>query len=131
MALKLNDPMRSVMVNALAGTFGTAMLRIHGGSQPTVGGGTIGTQGTLCEINGVLWNAGSNGTATITASKTGTAGSDGTASWARLSGTDGTGFVLDGACSTSGTAEFTIDSPVIANGAVITLAAATLVQPAS
>lgn len=139
MAIKINDALRTKMVNTvvgyLSGTAGTSgnegMLRVYGGIQPDSGGGTAGTQAILVQIAGIAWSAGSNGTALITASKTGTAGTSGTAVWARLSGSDGTGYIVDGVCGTAVTDTFVIDNAAIAGAAVVTLSAATIIQPGS
>ena len=146
MAIRLVDKVRTQMVNAvvvcLSGTAGTGIpisgtagsagaLRVYGGTQPSAGGGTAGTQEILVRIDGLSWVAGTNGTATLTASKTGTAGTTGTATWARLSGTDGTAYIIDGVCGTSVAADFIIDVASITVSAVVTLAAATIVQPGS
>ena len=139
MAIRLNDPLRTVIADRvsayLSGTGGTGgsagALKVYGGTQPTDGGGTAGTQEILVRIDGIAWTAGSNGTATIVATKSGTAGTAGTASWARLSGTNGTAYIIDGSCSTSVTADFVVDAMDIAFEAVVTLTAATIVQPGS
>jgi hypothetical protein len=139
MAIRLNNDIRRKMVDVvsayLSGTGGTAgsggMLRIYNGTQPTNGGDTSGTCSMLVQINGLSWSAGTNGTAVITGTKTGTAGSAGTALWARLSGTDGTGFVVDGGCGPASTSDFVLDAVAIALSSVCSVTAATLVQPAS
>lgn len=139
MAIRLNDPLRTIIADRvssyLSGTGGTSgsagALRVYGGTQPTDGGGTAGTQEILVRIDGIAWSAGSNGTTAIVATKTGTAGTSGTASWARLSGTNGTAYIIDGSCSTSATADFVLDVMVITFEEVVTLTAATIVQPGS
>jgi hypothetical protein len=147
MAIKILDSVRTQMVDAvvacLSGTSGTAgtiiagtsgsagALRVYGGTQPGTAGGTAGTQEILVRIDGLSWGAATNGTATLTASKTGTAGTTGTATWARLSGTNGTGYIIDGVCGTAATSDFVIDAAAISADAVVTLTAATIVQPGS
>ncbi len=135
--------MRSKMVDVvtarLSGTDGTAgsqgMLRIYNGTQPTTGGGTSGTCLLLVTINGLSWTAGTGGTAAINATKAGTcgvgSGTAGTAAWGRLSGTDGTGFIIDGGCGTASTSDFVIDAVAIAANSVCSVTAATIVQPAA
>lgn len=132
MALRLNDPLRSIIANGITGTFGTsAILKVYGGVQPGTGGATAGTQEIIVQISGIGWSSGSNGTAVIAGNKVGTAGTSGTALWARLSGSDGTSTIIDGVCGTAANADFVIDSASIANTAVVTLTAATIVQPAN
>jgi hypothetical protein len=132
MALKLMNSVRNAIIDAgVVGYFGTATLKVFGGTQPGTGGYTYGTQAIIVEISGITWNAASNGTATITGTKTGTAGTSGTSTWARLSDVSGTAYIIDGACGTAATSDFIIDSGVIAEDAVITLTAATVIQPDS
>ena len=132
MALKLNNAVRSAIVDSgVVGQLGTdAVLKVYGGTQPGTGGATAGTQAVIVQISGIAWNAATNGTAAILASKTGTAGSSGTSTWARLSDVSGTAYIIDGVCGTASTADFLIDSQVISASAVITLTSATLIQPA-
>lgn len=136
MAIRINNALRSKMVDNvtayLSGTGGTsgsmAMLRVYSGTQPGTAGGTSGTM--LVQIDSISWVAGSNGTATITTNNTGTAATTGVSAWARLSGTDGTTYVIDGNCGTS-TQDFVIDIASITAEGVVTLTAATIIQPAS
>lgn len=141
MAIRLNDVLASKMVDIvtayLSGTGGTAgsqgMMRIYNGTQPTVAGGTSGT--LLVAINGLSWTAGTGGSAAINATKTGTcgvgSGTAGTASWGRLSGTDGTGYIIDGSVGTASTSDFVIDAVSIVANSVCSVTAATIVQPVS
>lgn len=134
MALRIQNDLRSAIVDMITGTYGTARLRVYGGTQPGTAGDST-TANVLADFtvaeNVISWNPATNGTAAISASKTTTAGTTGTASWARLSSTDGTSFVIDGACGTASTCDFVIDAAAISAGAVVTLTAATIIQPAS
>lgn len=137
MAIKLSNTLRNKIIDSgIAGQFGTGMVRIYGGTQPTNAGDAT-TSGTLCEINGILWGAASNGTATLLSSYLGTATFDLTifgtraVGWARLSGTDGTGYVIDGGCGTASTNDFVIDKTTIYGTMAVTLLTATFIQPAS
>jgi len=143
MALRLQDDVRTKIVNEvtilLSGTAGTptgtrgtvGYLRIFGGTQPGTGGATSGTQGTLCEIVKIGWLVGTTGTAVIAASRTGTAGSTGTAAWARLSAENGTSYIVDGGCGTASTQQFVIDVAGITVDSIITLSAASIIMPAT
>lgn len=130
MALRLNDPLRSAIIDGIVGNIGTGGLKVYGGDRPSEGGGTAGTQEILVELSGIVWGTALNGTAAITGSINGTSGTGGTAIWARLSGTDGTGYVIDGICGTAATSDFVIDQAVIQTSDVVTLTAASLIQPA-
>lgn len=145
MALKFSTDMKNYIVNQaiakqLAGTMGTggtAVLRIYNGTQPV--NADTATAGTLlCEIINIGWggtgNAGTIGATAGTASHSsgaagfsGTACSDGTATWARME-TFGTGFTgsaatyrIDGDVGTGGTCAFVINVATITNGGVVTL----------
>lgn len=132
MAIKLNDGMRSMIIDSgIMGGLGTAgILKVYGGTQPTTGGEAT-TQGIIVEIGGISWDAATNGTSFIAAVKTGTAGTAGTATWARLSGSDGTSYIIDGNCGTAVSSDFVIDAADVAESAVVTLNAATIIQPAA
>jgi hypothetical protein len=132
MAIRINDTMRSQIVDAgIIGGLGTSgILKVYGGTQPSVGGEAT-TQGIIVQIDGISWSPATNGTSLITGTKTGTAGTAGTAAWARLSGTDGTSYVVDGNCGTAATSNFVIDAVAIDSTSIVSLTAATLIQPAS
>jgi hypothetical protein len=132
MAIKLNDPMRSKIIDlGVVGQLGTTgVLKVYTGTQPETGGGTSGTSVLLVTISDISWNSASNGTATITGNATGTAATSGVAAWARLTDTTGTAYIVDGNCGTS-TEDFVLDATSISAEAVVTLTAATLVQPAA
>jgi len=132
MAIRLNNAMRSAIVNSgIVAFLGTAgIVKVYDGVQ-AANGGDAATGNMLVQINAISWNTGTNGTALITGTKTGTAATAGTATWARLSGTDGTSYVIDGNCGTAATCDFVIDATSIASTSIVSLTAATLVQPAS
>jgi hypothetical protein len=132
MAIRLNNAMRSAIVNSgIVGFLGTSgIVKVYDGVQ-AANGGDAATGNCLVQINAVAWNTGTNGTALITGTKTGTAGTAGTATWARLSGTDGTTYIIDGNCGTAATCDFVIDAAPIALSSVVSLTAATIVQPAA
>jgi hypothetical protein len=133
MALRINDPLRNKLITSgIIGGLGTAaILKIYGGNQPLAGGGAT-TAGMIVQINSIAWATPTSGTASLSTSYLGTAnGTDGTASWARLSDTSGTGYVIDGACGTSLLSEFIIDAEVISGTSVVTLTSADIVQPGS
>lgn len=131
MALRLNNLVRSSLLNGgILGSFGTASLKVYDGTQPGTGGATSGTSLLLVTIGGITWNAASNGTAVLSGSKTGTAGTTGTAAWARLTDGVSTTLMIDGACGTGASNDYVIDTLVITAATVVTLTSATLIQPA-
>lgn len=136
MAIRLGDSIRSKIVDVvtayISGTGGTAgsqgMLRVYSGTQPGTAGGTSGT--LLVTINGLAWTSASNGTSAIIESCVGTSATSGTAGWARLSGTDGSSYIIDGACGET-VEDFVIDFIAIADASPVTVTAATIIQPSS
>lgn len=132
MALKLNNAIRSKIVDSgIVSGFGTSgILRVYGGTRPGTGGEET-TQGVIVEISGIAWSAASNGTTDITDTVPGTAGTTGTSVWARLSGSDGTSYVIDGLCGTAAECDFWIDVESIEASSVVSLYSAIIIQPAS
>jgi hypothetical protein len=139
MAIKLNDAIRTAIINSalipyISGTGGTSgsagILKVYGGTQ-AASPGDAATGPILVQINNIAWATGTTGTSLITGTRTGTAGTAGTATWARLSNGDGTSYVVDGSCGTSTLADYVMDVAGIAASSVVSLLAATFVQPAS
>ena len=139
MAIRLNDALRTKIVDkvmeCLSGTSGTSgsagLLKVYGGTQPTLGGDTAGTQAIIVQISSISWTSSTNGTAAITTTIAATAGTNGTVTWARLSDSSGTSYIIDGTCETSVAADFVLDVMTITANEVVTLTAATIVQPGS
>lgn len=144
MALKTSTDMKNLIVNTIAknlagtlGTGGSAIIRFYNGAQPAsaddgTSGTCLGTIGGAAGI-GLSWG-GSNGTIGSTSGTvsfgtsvgyTGTAGTTGTAIWARLEtfgtnihGSAGT-FRIDGDVGTASTSTFIVNSPAFtADGAI-------------
>jgi hypothetical protein len=139
MAIKINDPLRTIIADIvtawISGTNGTSgtsgILKVYGGTQPTTGGGTAGTQEILVQIEPIGWNSATSGTATISSTVGSSAGTGGDAVWARLSDSSGTAYIIDGGCGTAATCDFVINEDGIVAEAVITLTTATIIQPGS
>ena len=129
MTIRFNTAMRDAMVTALTNAIGGFTLSIYTGSQPaTANDAATGTK--LVDITIKYFNAPVNGSATLNTStpNTGTAVATGTAGWGRIVGSGG--GRIDGTVGTSST-DFTINSTSITNGAIVTLTAMTVTQPAS
>jgi hypothetical protein len=137
MALKLNATMKNYLIDkgmidqlaGTSGTAGTASLNIYNGTQPA--NADAGTNGTLlCTISNIGWNYGTSGSAALTGTVTGTAGTDGTATWARMSTVNSNGtFCLDGDVGTAGTAIFVINSAALLTDDIVRLLSANIVIP--
>jgi hypothetical protein len=130
MALRINNALRvNIVDTGVVGALGTsAILKVYDGTQPGTAGDAT-TANLLVEISGLSWNAATNGTAAIASTKTGTAGTTGTATWARLAGTDGSTYIIDGNCGTASTHDFILDNSIIAGLSEVTLITASIIQP--
>lgn len=108
-----------------SGTAGTASLTIMAGTQ-AASADDAGTGGTLCVITGIGWNAATSGTSPLAGtSYTGTAGTSGTAVWARLECINDSGTCrIDGDVGTAAGNVFTINVNSFSSGGLITLTAA-------
>jgi hypothetical protein len=139
MAIRLNTNtttyMANIFGNLFSGTGGTAgtagILKVYDGTQPGTGGSTSGASNMIIQFSSLSWAVGTNGSCLLSSAVLGTAGMDGTATWARLSNADGSTYIIDGNCGTASTCEFVIDAAEIVQDQVITLSAATFIQPAS
>jgi hypothetical protein len=131
MAIRINDPLRTKMVDAVTANLGSSgVLKVYAGTQPGTGGATT-SETMIVQFESLAWATGSNGTAALLSTKTGTAATNGTAAWARLASTDGSSYVIDGNCGTSAASDFVIDAANISAEAVCTLTKATIIQPGS
>ena len=136
MAIALNTALQNYIVTtgviAALGN-GNAILRVYNGTRPGTAGGSTAGCALLVQIGtagaGIGWNASTSGSAGITGNFTGTCGSTGTASWARLSDSGGVNYIIDGNVGTASTSDFTIDNIVVTLAGVVTLTQASIVQP--
>lgn len=129
MAIRLNNALRDVMLGQVLTSLGSAELNVYDGSQPSTGGGAT-TANLLVTFTGITWTEATNGTSILTADVYGTSGSAGTATWARLSGTDGTSHVIDGNLGTAGTeADFVMSTLSFPASQELIITEITLIQP--
>jgi len=126
MAIHFSDLVKNSMLDALVvnlagtdGTAGTATLRIYTGEQPATGPptGSCGTGILLCTVENIGWAAASNGSVGMAepTGYLGTAATDGTAGWARITngGTDGTLYFDGPIMGSSGSEGIGLNDPVI------------------
>jgi len=133
MAIRLNNAIRTGIVDSgIVGMLGTSgILNIYNTPQPAAGGDAT-TANLIVTISGISWKPATNGTAYISGTFAGTAGATaGTAAWGRMTGTDGSTYIIDGNCGTSSTSDFVINAVAVAGASVVSLTAATIVQPAA
>mgnify|MGYP001767867042 CR=1 FL=1 len=132
-SLDMKNALCSDVVKYLAGTYGTAgtaSLTIRAGSQPG-SADSSGTGATLCVISGIGWGTDSvattSGTALLYGTFSGTAGTSGTAEWARLECINASGTCrIDGDVGTSVTNVFTINVNSFSSGGEINLLSANI-----
>lgn len=135
MAIRLNAGIRNSIVDSgVVAVVNYGILGLYNGTQPGTGGGSTSGCTRISVINADVpaWAGAVGGTASLTAGTyTGTAGSTGTISWARLADGGGTSYIIDGNCGTAATCDFVIDSAVVTVGATITLSSANIIMPGS
>jgi hypothetical protein len=128
MTIRFSTGTQNFMANALAGDLTGATLSIYTGTQPAnANTAASGTKLVDITINAFLGAATGSAALDTSTPNTGTAIATGTAGWGRITATSG---IIDGTVGTTGT-DFTINSTAITNGAVVTLTAMTVVQPAN
>lgn len=131
MAIKLNNALRDAMLDEVITAISPGELKVYDGAQPTTGGGAT-TANLLVTFSGISWGSSTGGTSSImsTAGIAGTSATAGTAVWARLSGTDGTTYAIDGNVGTASTeGNFVISTLSFLGDTEITLTELTLIQP--
>ena len=130
MAIKFDEIIGSVIVDSLVNSLSgsVSFLQVYDGTQPEIAGGTSGSCNLLVQFSGLAWDSASFGSSALLDQKTGTAGTSGTATWARI--TEDTGiYIIDGNCGTASTCDFVISNNVIAKNQIITLKKASIVFP--
>ena len=103
MAWKFDDALRTARANAITTFAGTTVyIRIYNGSQPAKGG-TATTLLAELRGNATFAPGATTGVLTLNAiTADSSADATGTATWVRLTKTDGTTFIMDGTVGTSG-----------------------------
>lgn len=124
-------PLRNSRLDAITTRAGaSAKLRIYDGSRPATGA-AITTQTLLAELTcnaSAFAAAAANGVLTLNAiSDDSSANNGGTATWFRITQSDGSTHVLDGSVGTSG-ADLNLSTTTIVVGAVVSVTAGTITE---
>ena len=112
--------------DALSALFNGGFIKIYDGTQPATGDTSITTQNLLVTLTfgNPAFGAAVAGVITANAITSGTAGASGTATWARLTKSDGTA-VQDGSVDTA-SANIVLNSTAISSGASVSCSSLTI-----
>lgn len=128
--MALNPKQTNTAANAAADAVcalaNSGKLRIYDGTQPATADTAVSTQNLLAELtlNATAFGAAVAGVATAGTITSATAAASGTASWFRVTKSDGTTVLFDGTVGT-GTNDLVIDTTTIATGVTVAVTAFT------
>lgn len=127
MALGFATALRNACMDAIATYAGTSCkLRIYNGTQPATGGAATTLLAELTCNATAFAGAASSGVLTLNAiTSDSSADASGTATWFRITKSDGTTHVMDGTVSTSG-ADLNFDTVTFVAGAVVAVSSFTI-----
>lgn len=128
MAVGMATNLRNARLDAIT-TFagGSCKLRIYDGSRPATGGSATTLLAELT-CNATFAGAAAAGVLTLNAITSDTsADATGTATWGRITKSDGTTHVLDCSVGTSGT-DVVLNTASIVSGATVSVTAATITE---
>lgn len=127
MTMGFSTTVRNAMLDAIITQAGaSALLNIYSGTRPATGGALSGnTLLAQMTCNTTFAPASSGGVLTLNSIANATAAATGTATWARLTKSDGTTFVADFGVGTSGT-EIVMATTSITSGATVSVTSATI-----
>ncbi len=105
-------------------------LQIYTGTQPAAGGGALSGNTLLATLTfgTPAFPGASGGVLTANAITSGTAGNTGTATWFRMTKSNGTTVLLDGSVGTSG-ADCNLNSTSITSGGTVSCSSFTITEP--
>lgn len=105
-----------------------AIMFIYSGAQPATANTAIAGQTVLCQmVIGGAFGTDSNGTLTITTPISGTAVASGTASFFRITKSNGATVVMDGSIGTTD-ADLILDTTTINNTQTVTISSGTIIR---
>lgn len=127
--LKYSNGTRNAQQNGLITYAGSnALINIYAGSQPANANTAISGQTLLVTLTvSGSFGTDSNGTITLSSVANGTAVATGTASFFRITQSDGTTVVMDGSVATSD-ADLVLNNTSIATGQVVSISAGTIIR---
>lgn len=127
---KISNGMASLAADAVVDQADSGKLRIYDGTKPATADTAITTQTLLAELtmNATAFGAASNGVASANAiTADSSANATGTASWFRMTKSDGTTVIGDGTVGTSG-CDLNLDSVSITAGQSVSISSFTYTQ---
>ena len=127
--LKYSNGTRNAQQNGLITYAGSgALINIYAGSQPANANTAISGQTLLVTLTvSGSFGTDSNGTITLSTVTNGTAVASGTASFFRITQSNGTTVVMDGSVATSD-ADLVLNNTSIATGQVVSISAGTIIR---
>ena len=127
--LKYSNGTRNAQQNGLITYAGSgALINIYAGSQPANANTAISGQTLLVTLTvSGSFGTDSNGTITLSTVTNGTAVATGTASFFRITQSDGTTVVMDGSVAISD-ADLVLNNTSIATGQVVSISAGTIIR---
>ena len=127
--LKYSNGTRNAQQNGLITYAGSgALINIYAGSQPANANTAISGQTLLVTVTvSGSFGTDSNGTITLSTVTNGTAVATGTASFFRITQSNGTTVVMDGSVATSD-ADLVLNNTSIATGQVVSISAGTIIR---
>ena len=127
--LKYSNGTRNAQQNGLITYAGSgALINIYAGSQPANANTAISGQTLLVTLTvSGSFGTDSNGTITLSTVTNGTAVATGTASFFRITQSNGTTVVMDGSVATSD-ADLVLNNTGIATGQVVSISAGTIIR---
>jgi hypothetical protein len=127
--LKYSNGTRDAQQNGLITYAGSAaIIKIYSGTQPVNANTAISSQTLLVSLNvSGSFGTDSNGTITMSSVTSATAVATGTASFFRITKSDGTTVVMDGSVGTS-SADMILDNTSIATGQTVSITSGTIIR---
>ena len=127
--LKYSNGTRNAQQQGLITYAGSgAKINIYDGTQPANANTAVSTQTLLVTLNiSGSFGTDSNGTLTLSSVTNGTAVATGTASWFRITQSNGTTVVMDGSVGTSN-ADMVLDSTSISSGQTVSITSGTIIR---
>ena len=127
--LKYSNGTRDAQQTGLITYAGSAaIIKLYDGTQPTNANTAVSTQVLLVSLNiSGTFGTDSNGTITLSSVTNGTAVATGTASWFRITKSDGTTVVMDGSVGTS-SADMILNNTSIATSQTVSISSGTIIR---
>lgn len=127
---KLSVSYCNALLDGAKANFNSGKLRIYDGTQAVTPDTAIGGQVLLAELtmNAAAFGAASNRVITAATITGATAGNSGTATWFRMTASNGTTVLADGSVGTAA-CDINFNSVAISSGATVNVTAFTITQP--